>query len=277
MVVTCEVPFIVVINPPVLGATRRKYLERHLSTCSGRIPPIKYIGVNKNHLDIRSWNSPMLRDERNLFTRFKLAMGLEKHIIDFKKEYGQYFQVGPRDMPGEKAFCSGTVGVIACAISHIKSWEYVARELKTNQAALITEDDVFLSKHQSFDKVRMPEEADILYQSQMVTQVEEYDGEFVRIKASEAGAYTYFLTGTGARKLCDALLPVPDCRDIDMEMFRKRSLDCNMYKVFAAPKINIHHAMGGKSLVKKESLLHRRLGQKMWQRMSLYWRAFVSK
>ncbi len=276
MVITRDVPFVAVINPPVLGARRRKRLEAHLPTCRGRIPSVKYMGVNKNHLDIRGWNSPLLRDERGFFIRSKLALGLEPHVKDFKKEYGHYFRVGPRDVPMEKA-SAGTVAMIACAISHIQVWEYVARELEDDQAALILEDDVFLSRDQSFDTVRMPAEADILYQSHRVTPGEAYDEEFFRVKASASGAYTYFLTAKGANKLCAALLPAPDCRDIDMEMFREWALDRDLYKVFAAPKMNVRHAMGGRSLIKEEPVRRCRLGKKLWQYMLLSLRGIKNK
>lgn len=43
---------IFVINPPALGKKRRRDFEKQFQKWSKQPPPISYVGVNKNHLDL---------------------------------------------------------------------------------------------------------------------------------------------------------------------------------------------------------------------------------
>ena len=228
MVVTRDVPFVIVISPPVLGRRRRAALEAHFQACKGRIPPVKYMGVNKNHFDLSRWNNWSYQDERGLLTRLKLRMKWEPCAKDFEKEWGHYFELREdKTTKGELV-----TGELACLLSHAVAWQYAACELKDGQAALIIEDDVFLNKDKSFDTVRMPKEGDILYYTWSKTLFDDYDDEFVRLRKTGSGSDAYFLTKEGAEKVCDACLPFSSYWSLDYEVFGEYTLSQDAFKVF---------------------------------------------
>ena len=127
-----KIDYLVVINPPVMGRKRKKRFARHLSQFQGRLPPVKYIGVNKNHLDMRNWeNFSLLRDKRGLFVRLKLKIGWEKNAIDFASRYGAFFQplhMYPRYSlvrRSRRRVWHWYVGVTGCFLSHIEAWRFI--------------------------------------------------------------------------------------------------------------------------------------------------------
>ena len=114
---------IFVVNPPVLGAKRRKLFDRQFKNWQKPVPPISYSGVNKNHLAAvdesryRHW----IKDDRSGWTKLKLCMGWEKNAENFKQDYDPILRTD------EKVTAVVEIGRVACALSHVGDLETMRR------------------------------------------------------------------------------------------------------------------------------------------------------
>jgi len=256
-IISREVPFMLVVNPPELGAARWRGFEAHLATCAGPLPPVKRIGVNKNWLDFSKSKRRLRFDNRSPLTKARLKLGLTKNRIDFAARYDKHFS-------GAATSKNSAPGIIACALSHIEAWELIVRELNAEQAAVVVEDDARIQQKLDFTTVRIPADADILH-FRWPLKVKPPAAEFATF-VKNWRTTLYFVTRDGAQKLLDGL-PLKFGRQIDDYMFSEDALSAGRWRVYAPTKFTHSYLPFSVSLIQGRRFLSDfRLMQGLYER-----------
>ena len=250
---------IFVVNPPVLGAQRRRMFDRQFENWQKSAPPISYVGINKNHLAAvdksryRSW----IKDDRPWWVRLKLRMGWERHAENFQQVYD------PMLCTDEKVTAVVEIGRVANAMSQLKIWTRCAR-FADDKLCMVVEDDAIIDPAIDFDRVDWPEGAELMHLwPGGVKQYKAYSDDYVELVqkwAPGSANWTslgYIMTPACARRYLSALCPYTVNRTIDMELWYggrprafavRRPWVCPRYTTSQVSRTGVLHACARKLL-----------------------------
>ena len=215
------VTHIFVVNPPVLGAKRRQLFDRQFEHWQKPVPPISYMGVNKNYLaavdksEYRRW----IRDDRPWWVKLKLRMGLERHAENFRQVYDPILRTD------EKVTVLVKIGSVAGAMSHLKIWERCA-QFPDDELCMVVEDKAIINPAMDFDRVDWPEGAELLHLwPGGVMQYRPYSDDYVELVLKWTPlchnwtTLGYIVTPACARRCLSDLVPYIVNRTIDMGLW----------------------------------------------------------
>ena len=212
---------IFVINPPVLGAKRRRLFDRQFDNWQKPVPPISYFGINKNHLAAvdESRYRHLIKDDRSGWTKLKLRMGWEKNAENFKQVYDQALRTD------EKVTAVVEIGRVANALSHLRTWKQCA-EFADGELCMVVEDRAVINPEIDFDRVNWPQGAELMHLwPGSVGSFKAYSDDYVELVPKwSPGAINwrssgYIITPACARRYLATLLPYKVNRTIDMELW----------------------------------------------------------
>ena len=216
-----------VVNPPGLGAARRRVFERQFRGWPRPPPPISYTGINKNYLDLGGGSKyrHLIQDDRSPLVRLKLRLGWEKHAEDFRQRYD------PILTTADWVSAVLPIGHLACSLSHMEVWRMCGKE-PDDSLCMVVEDDALINPAIEFDGIEWPEAADVLQLwSGQIRIYEGYSDRYVKMipewqsNSCNWGTLGYIITPACARRFLSELVPYIVNRTVDLEIWYRGAPD----------------------------------------------------